>query len=364
MTDWPVITDAVTRELLGEPSASNKNELRFGRRGSLSVQLGKGVWFDHETGEGGGVIELVMRERQCSRGEALAWLEARRYIEPGERGASTTIKAAARTPPASPRVTSGATPQKHGLTASLWKAGGDPDQSPGRAYLALRFAWPPRGAGPALPCSVRWLDRANAPPGSDRAAKWYGLPDGAAGCLVFVYRHATTLKETGLALLAVSEAGERVLWFNQGVKICEVGQRKGAVFTAREAATADAPILACEGEINALALCLSPWAGSPNSRVVSVGPAGNMDVVAGLGRDVVLFADDDWPGRKAARKAAKAIRRFGHNADIQFCAGDPNDELAEFMIERAAIREYSGGASRANADKDAWIDLLKCRDWP
>ena len=104
----------------------------------------------------------------------------------------------------------------------------------------------------------------------------------------------------------VSEAGERVLWFDR-VKMLEVGQRKGAVFTAREAANADAPVLACEGEINALALCLSPWA-EPGARVVSVGAAGNMDALAGLGRNVVLFADDDWPGRKAAREAAKAIR--------------------------------------------------------
>ena len=220
--------------------------------------------------------------------------------------------------------------------------------------LAVRLA--PRGAGPALPCSVRWLDRANAPPGSDRAAKWYGLPDGAAGCLVFVYRHATTLKETGLALLAVSEAGERVLWFNQGVKIYEVGQRKGAVFTAREAATADAPLLACEGEINALALSLSPWA--EPGRVVSVGPAGNMGVVTVSGRDVILFADDDKAGRKAALKAFTAVRHLGRKASIHFCAGDPNDELAADLIERAAIREFDGGATREDADRGAWIDLL------
>ena len=85
LTDWPEIIDAVTRELLGEPSASNARELRYGRRGSLSVQLDKGAWFDHEKDEGGGVIELVMRERSCSWGEALAWLEDGRYIEPGTR---------------------------------------------------------------------------------------------------------------------------------------------------------------------------------------------------------------------------------------------------------------------------------------
>ena len=70
------------------------------------------------------------------------------------------------------------------------------------------------------------------------------------------------------------------------------------MFTAREAANADAPLLACEGEINALALSLSPWA--EPGRVVSVGPAGNMGVVTVGGRDVILFADDDAAGHKAA----------------------------------------------------------------
>ena len=362
MIDWPGITDAVTREILGEPSTSNARELRFGQHGSLSVQLDKGAWFDHETGEGGGVLDLVMRERSCSRGEALAWLEACRYIEPGEHGAATPTPTTTTHASVSAPVSGASGEQKHdGLVRSLWKAARVPDETPGRAYLASRWAWSPCGIGPALPGSVRWLEAANAP-GRNPEAKWYGLPHGAAGCLSFAYRCVETGVGMGLALLAVSEAGERVLWFDR-VKMLEVGQRKGAVFTAREAANADAPVLACEGEINALALCLSPWA-EPGARVVSVGAAGNMDALAGLGRNVVLFADDDWPGRKAAREAAKAIRRFGHNADIQFCAGDPNDELAEFMIERAAIREYSGGASRADADKDAWIDLLKCRDGP
>ena len=73
MTDWIAIAAPVAREMLGEPTTNTQTELRFGRRGSLSVQLGKGVWFDHETSEGGGVIELVKRERSCSRGEALAY---------------------------------------------------------------------------------------------------------------------------------------------------------------------------------------------------------------------------------------------------------------------------------------------------
>ena len=51
----------VARELLGEPNRamSSAKELRFGKRGSISVDLEKGTWFDHETQEGGGVLDMI-----------------------------------------------------------------------------------------------------------------------------------------------------------------------------------------------------------------------------------------------------------------------------------------------------------------
>ena len=122
-----------------------------------------------------------------------------------------------------------------------------------------------------------------------------------------------------MSLVAVSTTGERVTWFDGDAKIVEVGQRTGAVFTAREAGPTDTPWLACEGETNALALSLSPW--SEPGRVVSVGPAGNMSVVTVGGHDVILFADDDAAGHKAALKAFTAVRDLGRNASIHFASG-------------------------------------------
>ena len=43
----------------GQPSSATKTELRFGTHGSKSVDLIKGTWFDHEAGEGGGVLDLL-----------------------------------------------------------------------------------------------------------------------------------------------------------------------------------------------------------------------------------------------------------------------------------------------------------------
>ena len=63
-------------ELLGKPTFRAGQEWRWGRKGSLSVVIagpGAGMWFDHEAGEGGGLIDLVGRVRGLNRREALDW---------------------------------------------------------------------------------------------------------------------------------------------------------------------------------------------------------------------------------------------------------------------------------------------------
>src|SRR4051812_32482136 len=54
----------VARHFWGEPNPrhSSKKELRWGTNGARSVDVGKGTWFDHEAGEGGGVIDFLKRE--------------------------------------------------------------------------------------------------------------------------------------------------------------------------------------------------------------------------------------------------------------------------------------------------------------
>ena len=79
------------------------------------------------------------------------------------------------------------------LARALWAAAGPPDSTPGRAYLARRRSWPPAGTGPELPATVRWLPVSKAP-AADQATKWHGLPDGAAGTLVFAWRAAEALR--------------------------------------------------------------------------------------------------------------------------------------------------------------------------
>lgn len=68
--------EATARALLGEPNAalSTTTELRFGSNGSLSVDLEKGVFNDHEGGKGGGVLDLIERQTGAKGSKAVDWL--------------------------------------------------------------------------------------------------------------------------------------------------------------------------------------------------------------------------------------------------------------------------------------------------
>lgn len=73
----------VAHELLGVPNdeLSTRNELRYGSRGSLAVDLRKGVWSDFERGAAGGVVDLVVDRRGGTKDEAIEWLRERGHIE-------------------------------------------------------------------------------------------------------------------------------------------------------------------------------------------------------------------------------------------------------------------------------------------
>ncbi len=81
--------EAVVRKCMGEPNArlSCATELRFGSQGSLSVDLERGVWHDHEAGKGGGVMDFLAREKGLKGQEAIAWLRSEVHAEFEDRSA-------------------------------------------------------------------------------------------------------------------------------------------------------------------------------------------------------------------------------------------------------------------------------------
>jgi len=70
-------------DMWGTPNKalSTDSVIRWGGQGSKSVDVEKGTWFDHERGEGGGAIALVMDVLGKDKAGALAWLSTASFIE-------------------------------------------------------------------------------------------------------------------------------------------------------------------------------------------------------------------------------------------------------------------------------------------
>jgi hypothetical protein len=80
--DFVPIMPGVAKLLLGEPNKnlSTKLESRYGNNGSISVDLKKAVWRDHEESIGGGVLELIRAYTGLSGQDGMKWLEEKGFI--------------------------------------------------------------------------------------------------------------------------------------------------------------------------------------------------------------------------------------------------------------------------------------------
>lgn len=76
MSDFAPHIATVARAVWGEPNRrlSTPADMRFGTNGSRSVNVKDGTWFDHEQGEGGGVLDLIRKEKGLSNGKAFDFL--------------------------------------------------------------------------------------------------------------------------------------------------------------------------------------------------------------------------------------------------------------------------------------------------
>lgn len=81
-TEFAAIIGPLAQSFFGEPNRalSSAAELRYGQRGSFSVDLKDGTWYDHEAGEGGGVLDLVTRETKLIGQDRLDWLKRNGYV--------------------------------------------------------------------------------------------------------------------------------------------------------------------------------------------------------------------------------------------------------------------------------------------
>ena len=80
MSDLARLMEEVARRLLGVPNKhlSKAHELRYGTKGSFSVDLTKGAFFDHEANKGGGVLDLI--KLKTNGADAIEWLRSAQLI--------------------------------------------------------------------------------------------------------------------------------------------------------------------------------------------------------------------------------------------------------------------------------------------
>lgn len=190
--DWTSIAEPIARELLGEPTRafSSKHELRWGRKGSFKLRTDTGAWHDFESGTGGGVLDLVMREMNTDKAGAIAWLREHEYLPaaPNTPQTALRVRSQASAPPAGRSANSDSPSATHADDEGYesgrpkisladvckgWEQIPTDQSHPARRWAALRDLWQP---GEPFPAGLAWL-----PAGSP----WFRGRHEGAGAIVF-----------------------------------------------------------------------------------------------------------------------------------------------------------------------------------
>ena len=315
--DWPALMPDVARALLGEPNArlSTARELRYGTRGSLAVHVGgerAGTYRDHEVGEGGGVLALVMRERGGSEREAMAWLREGGFLD-GEP--ARQARHGAQPPRKPPERDSGPIPGPDDVDARrkvarrVWEA-----TEPLPGTIAETYLRHVRGVGHV----------AVAPALRFSAALSHPYAPGRYPCLVAGVQdvHGGFL---GVQRIYLDREGAPRKADIEPVRASLGSLAGGAVRLAEP--EHGRPLLVGEGiESTAAAMLLLDLPGWAALGTSGLRPIELPEHV----RDVVIAADRDAAGLRAAAALARRLEAEGRNVEIRRPhKGDFNDVLRE-----------------------------------
>jgi putative DNA primase/helicase len=319
-------------ELMGKPTFRADQEWRWGRKGSLSVVIAgarAGIWFDHEAGEGGGLVSLVARIRGLTRSEALDWTADRIG-----RAGDFEMRPYSAKPVTRPAAGNVFKPRDASVdVAARGAASSKPEpvvaSHPAEAATRAARIW--ATARPA-PDDHPYLTRKQVRP--------LGLRADARGHLVVPLQDADGRLHS-LETIAPDGAKRFLAGGAKRGHFCVIGADPAAI------AEPSGPILICEGWATAASLQLAT-----GHTVIAAMDAGNLLPVSEALRsrfahaDLVLVADNDAkpgrdanPGVEAARKAALAVD--GRLA-VPTVPGDANDvfcaegaEAVAAIVERA-----------------------------
>ena len=283
----------VARRLLGEPNRalSTKTELRHGRKGSLAIDLDKGVWFDHEIGEGGGVLDLICRENSGSHREARAWLRD----ELGLATNSTTNRSTTRTTLDNDEA------RNRRFALETWAASSDADRTEVETCLHCR------GIRIPIPPSLRFhADLKHYHTGLFFPTMVAGVQD-ADGKVIAVHR---TFLQPG------------------GRGKAQVNRPKMVLGTLDDGAVRLAPAEKTLGLGEGIETALSAMQLFEIPVWCALGSRLDRVTIPDEVIEVQIFADNGAPGREAAAKACDAFTAAGKRVAIRLEAfGDWNETL-------------------------------------
>ena len=252
--------DVCTR-LLGDPSSRSTKEWRWGRKGSFRLRIDTGTWNDFESGEGGGVITLIMREARLDKAGALKWLEQQGFMRKQDNRAlrNNLLSRGNYTVPFRKLRTQSdgiKTAQQNQNETLHWIRNQilpveDAPGHPIRAWMRRRNLWRPQVP---LPPSLRWMP-ADAPVFRDSHSGAGAIAFPLAPIAAWRESYPMTPTPTAVQLVCINADGDRADYRNsQGNRVDKpkFGNAKLAVWAIGDI-RGDATSV-CEGAADAIAL--------------------------------------------------------------------------------------------------------------
>ena len=330
--NWPDLAPDIATALLGDPTTQTPREWRYGRKGSLRIDLKKGSYYDFENQIGGGMVDLVCHQRHCDRDSALAWLKDQGFLrntpkpnksptrslttprQSHEKARTEANRAKPTQTPQNSKKAPDSAEKARMVLAHAEPAGNDPLKT----YLLGRKVWPPLHPHPP----VYWIWNRNCP-------VW--LPKGSAGAAVFHLRSVTGVHACQIE--ALDDSGRRVPYKDEDRYRRTYGTAKGTVFIANQPVIPEPPplVVITEGPLDALAAYwMQPW-----TWALCLATIGTLDKCPlwPLPKNVPIqiMTDGDIAGRRASllrdRLQTKGWEVSVHHPEH----GDPADALARLV---------------------------------